>query len=295
MSNTTSKLIAFAGVASVVALQAACSVDAQIAPASGTFERTLQVDGPVDLSVTAGSGRIHVVTGQDDTVRIVGRIRAHSSPFAEFDATDRVKEIESTPPIVQNGNRVQIGGGEVGTPRGNPRIDYDVTVPARTKIRSRTGSGDQQIGAVLGPVDATTGSGDLQVGPIGSSMTLTTGSGDIEVLGARGDVAARSGSGDVKASAINGSVHVHTGSGDISLDGRPAADWTIAAASGDVTLRLPDDAGFVLDATTASGRLRSKHDFDAQPSSSRRHMQGVAHGGGPKLDVTTASGSIRVE
>ena len=122
------------------------------------------------------------------------------------------------------------------------RIDYDVTVPTRTKIRTRTGSGNQQIGEVLGPVDATAGSGDLRVGPIGSSVTLRTGSGDIEVLGARGDVAARTGSGDVQAMALNGSVHVHTASGDITLDGRPGADWTIAAASGNVTLHVPDDA-----------------------------------------------------
>jgi hypothetical protein len=295
MSITTSKLIVLAGVAATGALHVACSVDAQIAPASGTFERTLHVDGPVDLSVTGGTGRIYVVTGPDDTVRIVGRIRAHSLPFADQDATERVTAIEANPPITQDGNRVQVGEVEVQALRGNPRIDYDLTVPARTKIRTRTGSGDQQIGAVLGPVDASAGSGDLRVGPIGSSITLTTASGDIEVLGARGDVAARSRSGDVKTTAINGSLHVHTASGDISLDGRPAADWTIAAASGDVTLHVPDDAGFALEATTSSGKLRSRHDFDERPSSSRRHLQAVAHGGGPRLDVTTVSGSIRIE
>jgi hypothetical protein len=295
MSITTSKLIVSAGVAATVGLHVACSIDAHIAPATGTFERTLHVDGPVDLTVTGGSGRIYVVTGADDTVRIVGRIRAHNSPFAEQDAAERVTAIESNPPIIQDGNRLQIGEVEGQALRGNPRIDYDLTVPTRTKIRTHTGSGDQQIGAVLGPVDASAGSGDLRVGPIGSSITLTTGSGDIEVLGARGDVAAQSGSGDVKATAINGSLHVRTASGDISLGGRPAADWTIAAASGDVTLHLPDDVGFVLDATTSSGKLRSRHDFDERPSSSRRRLQAVAHGGGPRLDVTTASGSIRVE
>jgi hypothetical protein len=284
-----------AGVATLLTVHAACSIDAQIAPATATFDRTLQVDGAVDLSITGGSGRIHVATGPDDVVRIVGRVRAHNSPFAESDAIERVQAVESSPPITQSGNRVQIGEVEVDKLRGGLRIDYDVTVPTRTKIRTRSGSGDQQIGAVLGPVDASAGSGDLRVGPIGSSITLTTGSGDISVLGARGDVAARSGSGDIQASALNGSVHVHTASGDIALHSRPLGDWTIAAASGDVTLRLPDDAAFSLDATTSSGRLRTRHDLDSSRSSSRRHIQGTAHGGGPRLDVTTASGSIRVD
>jgi hypothetical protein len=295
MPVITSKLMTAAGLAAAVALHAACSIDAQIIPASGTFERTLQVNGPVDLSITGGSGRIQVVTGSDDIVRIVGHIRAHNSPFAEVDAVERVKGVEANPPIAQSGNRVQIGELEVQTLRRSLRIDYDVTVPTRTKIRTRTGSGDQQIGEVLGPVQATAGSGDLRVGPIGSSLTLTTGSGDIAVLGARGDVAARSGSGDVQARAINGSVQIHTASGDITLDGRPGADWTIAAASGDVSLKLPDDAGFVLAATTSSGRLRNRHDLDSRRSSGRRHLEGTSHGGGPRLDVRTASGSIRVE
>jgi len=115
------------------------------------------------------------------------------------------------------------------------------------------------------------------------------------VLGARGDVAARSGSGDVQATALDGSLHVHTASGDITLRSRPLGDWTIAAASGDVTMNLPEDAAFNLDATTSSGRLRSRHDLDSHRSSSRRHLQGLAHGGGPRLEVTTASGSIRIE
>jgi Toastrack DUF4097 len=295
MPVTMSKLITLVGGAAVVAVQAGCSVDAHIVPATGTFERTLPVDGPVDLSITGGSGRIQIVTGGDASVHIVGHVRAHNSPFAELDAIERVHGVEANPPITQNGNRVQLGELEVDSLRGNVRIDYDVTVPTRTKVRTRTGSGDQQIGEVLGPVDASAGSGDLRVGPIGSSITLKTGSGDIVVLGARGDVAARTGSGDVQARALNGSVNVHTASGDITLDGRPASDWTIAAASGDVTLRVPDDAAFVLDATTASGKLRSRHDLDSRRTSSRRHMEGVVHGGGPRLDVRTASGSIRVE
>jgi DUF4097 and DUF4098 domain-containing protein YvlB len=295
MPDTLFRLLTLLGAAAAVAVHAGCGVDAQIAPATGTFERTLQVDGPVDLSITGGSGRIQIVTGAGDTVRIVGHVRARATPFAEFDATDRVKGVEANPPISQNGNRVQLGEIEVDSLRSNVRIDYDVTVPTRTKIRTRTGSGDQRIGEVLGPVDAAAGSGDLRVGPIGSSVTLKTGSGDIEVLGARGDVAARSGSGDVQAKALNGSVNVHTASGDITVDGRPVGDWTIAAASGDVTLRVPDDAPFVLDATTASGKLRSRHDLDSRRSSSRHHVEGVAHGGGPRLDVRTASGSIRVD
>src|ERR1700712_3919716 len=103
MPVTLAKLVTVVGATAAVALQAGCSIDAQIAPATGTFERTLQLDdGPVDLSITGGSGRIRVVTGADGAVRIVGRIRTHNSPFAALDAVERVKSVESSPPVIQS-------------------------------------------------------------------------------------------------------------------------------------------------------------------------------------------------
>ena len=49
---------------------------AQSERARGTFERTLTVNGPVDLSVRTGSGSIQVRTGGGDPVQIVGKVSA---------------------------------------------------------------------------------------------------------------------------------------------------------------------------------------------------------------------------
>ena len=56
-----------------------CEIQAQSFGIDGSFDRTLRVDGPVDLDVLSRSGRIRVAVGASDTVHIVGQIRAYGS------------------------------------------------------------------------------------------------------------------------------------------------------------------------------------------------------------------------
>ncbi|HYM12846.1 MAG TPA: hypothetical protein VEU62_19060, partial [Bryobacterales bacterium] len=58
---------------SIVALALAALVVPGLATAAeGTFERTLQVSGPVDLDVSTGAGGITVRAGSAGTVRVTG-------------------------------------------------------------------------------------------------------------------------------------------------------------------------------------------------------------------------------
>src|SRR5687767_10069284 len=77
------------------------------AQSRGTFERTLTVDGPAELSVRTGSGDISIRTGEGGRVQIVGRITARSR-LGES-APERIRQIEAAPPIEQTGNVVRIG------------------------------------------------------------------------------------------------------------------------------------------------------------------------------------------
>lgn len=279
-------------------LAAGCDIEAQIAAqiatTNGSFDRTLQVGGPVRLSITNGAGDVRVTSGPDNSVHVVGRISAHESPLSDLSASEKVQRIETHPPIVQDGDLIRIG--EIGDRRlaNNLRIDYDIIVPARTSVISKTGSGDQVIGAISGPVEVAAGSGDLTVGPIGSSATVATGSGDIEVRGAAGDATMKAGSGDITATQVTGRLTAKTGSGDVNVDGHPAADWSIRTGSGDIDVRVPGDAPFTLDAATSSGRVDVAHALDANAARSRHHASGTFGGGGARVALSAASGSIRV-
>src|SRR5262245_14166490 len=77
-------------------------VVAQSERAHGSFERTLTVDGPVDLSVRSGSGGIQIRTGSSDRVQVTGKLSAGSSRDG-LDPAERVRKVEAAPPITQEG------------------------------------------------------------------------------------------------------------------------------------------------------------------------------------------------
>jgi hypothetical protein len=286
-----------AGLATLAMLSGAgCDIEARIDSVNGSFERTVQVSGPVDLTVMTGAGDVTLMSGADGTVRIVGRIRARDSIMSGLSATERVERLEANPPVSQNGNVVRVGEIADDSLRRAVRVDYEITAPVSTRLRSRTGSGDQVIESIQGPVDITAGSGDLQVSAVAGPVTASTGSGDVYLRGVRGEANARTGSGDIEATNPAGSLRARTGSGDITVDGSPAGDWSIDAASGDVSLRIPHEARFTLDASSSSGRVRTTHAIEESGArAARRELRGLVGGGGPRVEVSTASGSVTID
>src|SRR5271170_7933975 len=73
----------------------------------GTFQRTFQVSGPVDLEVQTRSGDIIVRSGPAGTVSIRGKIYVGDHWLFGNRNTD-VSEIEQHPPLRQDGNSVRI-------------------------------------------------------------------------------------------------------------------------------------------------------------------------------------------
>jgi len=98
--------------------------------AEGSFERTLSVTGEVDLNVTTGSGSITVRPGESGRVYVKAQIRARGG-----DAEEKVRRLEASPPIEQNGNVIRIGRIEDRELRRNVSISYELVVPATTRLK----------------------------------------------------------------------------------------------------------------------------------------------------------------
>ena len=211
--------------------------------AEGSFERTLKVTGPVELSVRTGSGRIRVYAGPGDTVRIAARLRAGNSWFSG-DVSGRIREIEKNPPVEQTGNVIRLGRFADENVARNISISYDVTVPAQAAVNARTGSGGIDIGDLTGPVDANTGSGSITVGRIAGPVTTSTGSGSISVTGA-GSLNARTGSGSIRGSAIAGAATASSGSGSVHIAKNGKGDVDVSSSSGEVEVTGVDGAARV--------------------------------------------------
>jgi DUF4097 and DUF4098 domain-containing protein YvlB len=279
----------------------------------GHFEKTLQVNGPVNLEVETGSGDIVVHSGASGSVSIRAKIYVGDHWLFGNRQTD-VSDIEQHPPVRQDGNSIHI---EKVTAR-NISIDYEITVPVDATIRSHSGSGNETIEGTHGNADVTTGSGDVKLSRLTGEIHVQTGSGNVralEIAGplrggagsgdievqeiASGDVDLRTGSGNVSVRGIQGALRTETGSGDITAEGTQAGAWEIRTGSGNVHVRLPQNAAFDADISTSSGTLDLNVPItttvQGRVQEGRKHIVGKAGGGGPALSVRTGSGDIHIE
>ena len=315
----------------IVALLPWTACQAAIA-AEGHFQRTLQVTGPVDLSIQSGSGSITVRTGSDSTVQVEGTIRASNGFLSKDDAKEKVAYLELHPPTEQNGNVIKIGHFTESRMQQNVSISYELVVPANTQLRSRTGSGKQTFDGISGPLETSTGSGNISASNIGAAVQATTGSGNIFLENVKGEVRTSTGSGEIRAIGVEGSVRTSTGSGSITVEQTGVADarattgsgnitlknvrglvqassasgsitaegggtspWHLQTASGSVSVRVPPSVGFDLHAHTVSGRISTDRSLTIQGAISKREITGKAGTGGFRLDVSTVSGNIHID
>jgi DUF4097 and DUF4098 domain-containing protein YvlB len=324
--NRISRFVLYSAI--LVCLQTAVA----LAAAEGTFQRTLKVSGPVNLDIETGSGNIQVKTGSSAQVEITGHIRA-SNWFGggSGDSEEKVKRIQANPPIQQSGNDIRLGHIDDPSLRRNISISYEVVVPAETRLNSHTGSGNQTVEGVRGPIEIQTGSGNLNVSNIGNTVRAESGSGDIEAEKINGSMRAKSGSGTIRAREVaggleaesgsgnitlvqtaagsvrvetgsgsvdlrgtQGSLQATTGSGDIHAEGDPKGTWKLHTGSGSVRLRVPSDASFDLYAHTGSGGINVGAPITVQGALGKREIRGKVRGGGVPVEVETGSGGIDI-
>lgn len=322
-----------AGMVFVLAVLAAFAGAIAHAAVEGHFDRTLTVNGPVDLDVTTGSGNITIHPGNAGKVEIHATIRAGEGwRWSDKDAASRVQYLEQHPPIEQNGNSITVGHVEDRDLLRNISISYDIVTPAQTHLHSATGSGNQTVDGLAGPAEASSGSGDVRLSQINSDVQARTGSGEIVISGVKGILRASSGSGDIRAdqisgaitastgsgdvrltqagsgdvevstgsgsvevNGVNGAARIGTGSGNISAQGTPSGNWRLHTGSGDLTVELPRQTSFELYAHTSSGSIDSKFPITVEGTITPRDLHGKVGNGGPVVDLRTSSGTIHIE
>jgi DUF4097 and DUF4098 domain-containing protein YvlB len=285
------------------------------ASVKGSFERTYPVTGQVDLEVLTRSGDITVRPGPAGTITIRGKIFVSDRLWDRWSAEKppEVLELEKNPPIRQSGNSINIDYVTVH----NISIDYEITAPPDTKLKTHTGSGDQTIEGLHTAAELESGSGDVRLREIAGGLRVHTGSGNVEArdvdgpfaaeagsgdieLGEKGtgDVQVHTGSGDIRLRGVSGALRVEAGSGDVTAEGTQGGNWEVRTGSGNVELRLPAEAAFDVEASTSSGELVIDHPvtmtIQGDVRGSRRSVNGKVRGGGPELRIHTGSGDVHL-
>jgi hypothetical protein len=279
----------------------------------GTFEKSFQVTGPVDLEVLTRSGDVTIRSGPAGSVFIRGKIFV-SDRWLMGRRQGDVDAIMQHPPLRQEGNSIHVDYVN----EHDISVDYEITVPADTTLRARSGSGDQTIEGTHGNADLQTGSGDMKLANLTGEIRLQTGSGNVrahEIAGpirggagsgdieveetGQGDIDLHTGSGNVTVRGIQGAFRAEAGSGDITAEGTQSGSWEIRTGSGNVHVRLPANSAFDADITTSSGTIDVDSPIEmtvqGRVQESRKTIRGKVRGGGPLLSVRTGSGDIHVQ
>lgn len=299
--------------------------------AEGHFDRTLPVSGPVQLIIRSGVGGVKVRAGGEFTVRVRGTIQARGGFFSSNETGEKVQYLETHPPIEQNGSIITVGAITDANLQRNISIDYELTVPAATRLKSQTGSGDQKIDGISGPLEASAGSGSIHASNIDGDVQTSTGSGEIDLESVKGNARVSTGSGDIRAIGVAGGFRASTGSGGVTLEQIQQADarietasgdieikdargfvhaksasgsikvegegrslWSLETVSGNVTARLPQEVGFSLRWYTLTGNISTKRPLLLEGRSNQREVTGTVGSGELPLDIRTVTGNIEI-
>ncbi|HLY42418.1 MAG TPA: M56 family metallopeptidase [Terracidiphilus sp.] len=251
------------------------------------FDRTLSVSGTGQLTVSTGSGNIHITRSSGNQIHIHGQIHVHDDGSEE-----QARQIAANPPIEQNGDSIRVGQHDEQW-RGIS-IDYEIEAPAGTQLAANSGSGDIVDEGVGQNAKLQTGSGDIRATSLEGPFLVKTGSGNITAAQTgHGDVTAETGSGDIELKDVHGSFNGHTGSGNIKASGTPSGQWILHTGSGNIEL-WTGNAPLTLDASTGSGSVTTEHEMMMQGTLDHHHVHGTLNGGGPTLRAQTGSGDIEI-
>ncbi len=309
---------------SIVVALAGCQMGPSV---SGSFERSLDVSGPIRLELSNVSGDVSIVGSADGRVRVHGDVRV--SGFGFGSPQKRLDDLVSSPPVELKGDTLRVG--KETTRLRNVSISYAIEVPRDAEVNSASVSGSQLVRNVRGPVQAASVSGTVRGQGIGREVRLsstsgtvtaedcgddvraTSVSGSVAVLNAKGDVLAHSVSGNVEiknpggrvdANSSSGSVEVRDADGDVkahatagrvTVQGNPSGNsyWDLKTVSGSVDIAVPSSASFHLSAGAVSGEIRAQVPIMIEEQGKHSLRAHMGDGGG-RVEIHTVSGAIEV-
>lgn len=297
----------------------------------GSFHRSYNVGGRVELEVETGAGAIHVTGAPGSMVTVDGTIHQSASFWGEPDpeqVRQQVKAIEANPPIDQSGSRVSIHSVRQGWGE-RVWMSYVITTPANTDLVAHAGSGAIEVGGIGGNADLSAGSGRLRIAELGGNLRAGTGSGSIafDRIGGTARISAGSGSiegnevvgrleattasghirvrqldagGEIQTSSggmdldqVTGDLTAHASSGSITVGGVLAAQhrWDLSSSSGSIHLSLPEQTTAQVRLWTSSGGLSVNHPTSSQTTLGRHTWEGVIGRGTPTGWLTASTSS----
>lgn len=258
------------GVTASVGLLQRFGLDVRVEPAHARSAGAARQEGDFSWSGEVRPGQILEVVGVNGPVTAVastgGRAEVRGTKRARRSDPDgvRIEVVEHAGGVTVcavypgRGNSCEPGGGRNDVRDNDVRVDFEVRVPAGVRFHGATVNGDVDIRDLDAEVRARSVNGDVELSTTGPAEART----------------------------VNGSIRATLGSLGSGLE--------FETVNGGIDLDIPDDAGADVEARWVNGGLDTDLPLRLRGAISRHRAEGMLGGGGPRLDLATVNGSIRI-
>jgi DUF4097 and DUF4098 domain-containing protein YvlB len=238
----------------------------------------------LDLQTAAGS----IKSGD-----IEGKVKVHTSggslefgsikgPFDGHTSAGSIKLAGATGPVAAktSGGSIHLGVVEdvttAETSAGSITVDT-----ANAKLTAKTSGGALVLGQLAGPADVRTSAGSIKVKSSKARLDAQTSGGSIEIEDAADTVVAHTSAGGVRA----------------TITAQPKEDSRLSTSGGGITIRLAENLGFDVDASSNAGGVNSDFQIGDTAPDGKNHgtLQGKLNGGGKALVLKTTAGGIQIK
>ena len=155
--------------------------------------------------------------------------------------------------------------------------------------------GDTHLEQVGSTIHFHTTRTDLDIPKLGGDLTMD--SSDLTANQASGPVRIITRSKNIDLSQVAGDTHIENSDGDVNVvASAPLGNVQITNRTGGLTLTVPDNANFTVNAsTTEDDELEADFPLQSTTSGDRRTLQGTVGHGGVKLDLSTSHGNLQLK
>ncbi len=132
---------------------------------------------------------------------------------------------------------------------------------------------------------------------IGGSLDVENRNGSVEVSGVKGNVSISNSYAAISVENVQGALTIDGRNGDLfmSLLSPPQKDIQISSRYGNVTLELPSNSSFSIDAQIEFGEIHSEFQGLKMAASNReRSLNGRVGAGGPQIMIAARNGTIHL-
>lgn len=257
---------------------------------------SFECNGPAELDLRVGSGRIEVRSADVSHVRVDLAVEAGEGSQLQNGLEDLLESMSrgDYQPAEADAHALretQVTFAEsprrlvVRTPRAFRRIRIAVVVEAPEgsllvaasrygpiaasgalgALKASTHSGEVAADKVDGDADVRTGSGHVRLGRVGGRLRARAGSGEIEVTSIDGEASVGIGNGDIWLGAVRSDVQARTGRGNVVIAEAAGGRLDLATGSGDLSVAVRPGITAEIDLVSGSGHVRSDLPVAAQP------------------------------